>query len=272
MNQQRLQRMIADFQEQLLTLAPMEEFGDINQLKAFGKQYLKKELKREINLIKDFRHNLIKLQKEPSQVELLTQYFLLEKQSYLLSLEEILEQRIPMHHIYKKIYHLTEETLQNMNHQLLDVYLYYSMIVPMKKEEKGRPFTGDDVIRLLNVLGFQPNLSGYKYIQYLMIKMIEGDLTPKDRITKTIYPTIALHFKTTDLRVEKAIRSAIDMAWARGNEKIFAEVLSCDDITERKKPTNGEFFMALYNYILLKIWRDGVDDKSMRESADLCTN
>jgi two-component system response regulator (stage 0 sporulation protein A) len=67
-------------------------------------------------------------------------------------------------------------------------------------------------------------------------------------ITKKLYPTIANEFKTTETRVERAIRRAINMGWERGNiefqQKLFGYTVNHD----KGCPTNSEFIVTLADW------------------------
>ena len=47
---------------------------------------------------------------------------------------------------------------------------------------------------------------------------------PLSSVTKLLYPTIAKHFRTTDQKVERAIRNAIEISWNRGNVETFEKL------------------------------------------------
>lgn len=43
-------------------------------------------------------------------------------------------------------------------------------------------------------------------------------------VTKLLYPSIAKRFSTTEQKVERAIRNAIEVSWMRGNVETFEEL------------------------------------------------
>ena len=43
-------------------------------------------------------------------------------------------------------------------------------------------------------------------------------------VMQFLYPEIAKQYNTTDGKVERAIRNAIEISWERGNKKIFEEL------------------------------------------------
>ena len=50
------------------------------------------------------------------------------------------------------------------------------------------------------------------------------DIEAVTSVTKLLYPTVAKHFKTTNQKVERAIRNAIEVSWTRGNTDTFEEM------------------------------------------------
>ena len=72
-------------------------------------------------------------------------------------------------------------------------------------------------------IGVPAHLKGYHYLRDAI--MISGkDMETVSSVTKLLYPAVAKHFKTTDQKVERAIRNAIEVSWLRGNVQIFEEL------------------------------------------------
>lgn len=64
-------------------------------------------------------------------------------------------------------------------------------------------------------------------------------------VTKEIYPKIALKYQTTTSRVERAIRHAIEISWARGDIELMEEIFGNSIDFDRSKPTNSEFMTTI---------------------------
>ena len=64
-------------------------------------------------------------------------------------------------------------------------------------------------------------------------------------VTKLLYPTIAKSFKTTNQKVERAIRNAIEVSWTRGNAETFEELFGYSVQQGRKRPTNSEYIAKI---------------------------
>ncbi len=106
------------------------------------------------------------------------------------------------------------------------------------------------ISKLLHSLGIPSHIRGYQYIResiYMMYQnpdMIGG-------ITKCIYPEIATRFDTTASRVERAIRHAIEVSWARGDYDLMEELFGHSVDYDRSKPTNSEFIATLADNLRL---------------------
>jgi len=94
-------------------------------------------------------------------------------------------------------------------------------------------------------LGIPENLKGYNYL-IEAIKIVFVDLNHINSITKTIYPTIAQRNDTTAMRVEKAIRSTIEISWTKGNLEKIEEIFGK---SEKIRPSNTEFITGIYEYM-----------------------
>lgn len=64
-------------------------------------------------------------------------------------------------------------------------------------------------------------------------------------VTKILYPDVARKHNSTPQRVEKAIRHAIEVAWAREGNNNFKQEFSYIMNTGKARPTNSEFIAKL---------------------------
>lgn len=97
---------------------------------------------------------------------------------------------------------------------------------------------------LLHDLGIPSHILGYKYIREgIMLLYNCDDLGVL--VTKEIYPKIALKYQTTTSRVERAIRHAIEISWARGDIELMEEIFGNSIDFDRSKPTNSEFMTTI---------------------------
>ena len=86
-------------------------------------------------------------------------------------------------------------------------------IVAVKDSELERYVT-----KIMLEIGVPAHLKGYHYLRDAII-LSGKDMEVVSSVTKLLYPTIAKHFKTTDQKVERAIRNAIEVSWTRVQRK-----------------------------------------------------
>ncbi|MCW2277619.1 sporulation transcription factor Spo0A [Heliophilum fasciatum] len=105
-----------------------------------------------------------------------------------------------------------------------------------------------DMIRLI---GIPTHIKGYQFLRNAIILAVQQ---PKllDAVTKALYPRIAEHHHTTPVRVERAIRHAIELAWTRGDTQKISHILGQPMDAGRGKPTNAEFIAMVAETIRLQ--------------------
>ena len=83
--------------------------------------------------------------------------------------------------------------------------------------------------------------------------MVINDIDIINQITKQLYPEIAIKFKTTPSRVERAIRHAIEVAWARGEQASVERIFGYTISAAKGKPTNSEFIAMIADKLRLEL-------------------
>lgn len=101
-------------------------------------------------------------------------------------------------------------------------------------------------------IGVPAHLKGYHYIREAIL-LSGRDMEVVSSVTKLLYPAIAKRFKTTDQKVERAIRNAIEVSWNRGNVKTFEKVFGYSVLTGRARPTNSEYIARIADKLRLDI-------------------
>jgi len=100
---------------------------------------------------------------------------------------------------------------------------------------------------LLNI-GFPQHVYGYNYIIYgLELIMINPEIL--HHITKELYPEIAKHFGSTSARVERAIRTAIQITWLYGNTQMIQTIFGHTIRPDKGVPTNTQLLAGLYFFL-----------------------
>ena len=97
-------------------------------------------------------------------------------------------------------------------------------------------------------IGVPAHLKGYHYLRDAII-LSGKDMEVVSSVTKLLYPTIAKHFKTTDQKVERAIRNAIEVSWSRGNVETFEKIFGYSVASGRTRPTNRAYISRIADNI-----------------------
>ena len=101
-------------------------------------------------------------------------------------------------------------------------------------------------------VGVPAHLKGYHYLRSAI--MLSGrDMEVVTSVTKLLYPAIARRFRTTDQKVERAIRNAIDVSWNRGNTETFEKMFGYSASSGRTRPTNSEYIARIADKVRLDI-------------------
>lgn len=101
-------------------------------------------------------------------------------------------------------------------------------------------------------IGVPAHLKGYHYLRDAIL-LSGRDIEVVSSVTKLLYPTIAKRFKTTDQKVERAIRNAIEVSWSRGNVDTFETLFGYSTQSGKTRPTNSEYIARIADKIRLDI-------------------
>lgn len=118
-----------------------------------------------------------------------------------------------------------------------------------KEEEKN---LDRKVVDILLSLGISPNLQGYTFLKE-SIKLAIYNPSYIGAITKIMYPTIAIKFKTTACRVERSIRHALEVSYMKGKIYNINEIFGLKILEENEKPTNSEFVALIADRLALEL-------------------
>ena len=109
----------------------------------------------------------------------------------------------------------------------------------------------EEITQIIHEIGIPAHIKGYLYLRDA-ISMVAEEIELLGSITKILYPRIAQKYETTPSRVERAIRHAIEVAWARNNIDTIKKFFGYTINTEKGKPTNSEFIALVADRIRLK--------------------
>ena len=99
-------------------------------------------------------------------------------------------------------------------------------------------------------IGVPAHLKGYHYLRDAIL-LSGKDMEVVTSVTKLLYPAIARRFKTTDQKVERAIRNAIEVSWNRGNTETFEKMFGYSALSGRTRPTNSEYIARIADKVRL---------------------
>ena len=106
------------------------------------------------------------------------------------------------------------------------------------------------VTKIMLELGVPAHLKGYHYLREAIL-LSENDMEIVSSVTKLLYPEIAKKFHTTDQKVERAIRNAIEVSWMRGNTDMMEELFGYSANHGKSRPTNSEYIARLADKVHL---------------------
>lgn len=109
------------------------------------------------------------------------------------------------------------------------------------------------ISEIFMTVGIPAHIKGYQFLREAIRLTIEqpGII---NCITKQLYPAVANYFKTTPSKVERAIRHAIEVGWARGKIENINQIFGVKVYGQNDRPTNGEFIALVADKLML----DGV--------------
>ena len=108
----------------------------------------------------------------------------------------------------------------------------------------------DDITNLLIELGIASGLKGYPYL-ITAVELCINDRDMLNNVTKNLYPEIARIHCVNGVKVEHAIRHAIQKAWSNG-ESVIRKMVFGNTISIGIKPTNAAFIAAIADYVELR--------------------
>lgn len=101
-------------------------------------------------------------------------------------------------------------------------------------------------------MGIPAHLKGYHYMRTAVLLAVE-DMKVVGSVTKLLYPEIAKRYNTTDGKVERAIRNAIEISWERGNRQTFEKLFGYCMESGQGRPTNSEYIAAIADAVHLNM-------------------
>ena len=122
----------------------------------------------------------------------------------------------------------------------------------MDTEKKNDMESKKRVTELMLELGMPAHLRGYHYLREAVLLSME-DMELVGSITKLLYPEIAKIFQTNNIKVERAIRSIIEIGWERGNAELFEKIFGYSKACGKTRPTNSEFILGVADFLTIHL-------------------
>lgn len=166
-----------------------------------------------------------------------------------LSSEEVVETCISKGALFYVAKPCPVETLVN---RVVDLFLNGNKPTSLENTRIGKITSLDEKIsRIFISVGIPPHIKGYGYLRE-GIKIAVDNPDVINNITKKLYPMIGERYATTPSKVERAIRHAIEVAWARGRIGNINDLFGAQTYLAGEKPTNGEFIALIADKMLLE--------------------
>lgn len=103
-----------------------------------------------------------------------------------------------------------------------------------------------DIEDILKELGVPAKVKGYEHL-IEAVRLMYYDPSYRNCITKGLYGEIAKKFDTTESRVERTIRHAIEAAFDRGSLDAMMRIFGYSVSPSKARATNCEFICAVAN-------------------------
>ena len=103
---------------------------------------------------------------------------------------------------------------------------------------------------ILITVGIPPHIKGYNFLREA-VKMAIQKPDIINSVTRELYPSIAQEHTTTPSKVERAIRHAIEVGWARGRIENINNIFGIKVYGQNDRPTNGEFIALLADKLMI---------------------
>ena len=109
----------------------------------------------------------------------------------------------------------------------------------------------EKISNIFITIGIPPHIKGFVYMRE-GIKMTVENPSIINKVTKELYPKIAIRYATTSSKVERAIRHAIEVAWNRGRTDAISSIFGARVYIGNERPTNSEFIALVADKLILE--------------------
>ena len=150
--------------------------------------------------------------------------------------------------LIKRIRQMVNSDKDSYSSMKAPLYLNDQCII--KDRQAGNGDIMEQTTNIIHDVGIPANLKGYMFIREAIIMVIDNvDLL--SAVTKELYPLVGKKYNTTASRVERAMRHAIDVTWAKVPEETINNVFGYKITSKKGKPTNSEFIAMVADKLML---------------------
>lgn len=148
-----------------------------------------------------------------------------------------------------------DNVLLGQIHRILGEDDYSVQIVsdaPASYNSSREPLTlEEEVSETLISLGVPAHIRGYQYLRDAIMMAVQNK-DVLNLVTKVLYPAVARMNNTTPGRVERSMRHAIELSWARGDREAIADMFGYPVASKHGKPTNSEYVALIADKIRIR--------------------
>lgn len=116
----------------------------------------------------------------------------------------------------------------------------------LKPPAVTRPDPRTVVSNMLLSLSVPTKLKGYACLREAVLEAVRD---PAQQVTKELYPKVAKNYGGNGPQVERLIRTAIDAAWKRRDERVWRLYFQPNQHGQLERPTNATFLSALAEHV-----------------------
>lgn len=109
----------------------------------------------------------------------------------------------------------------------------------------------NNITLTLQAVGVPAHVVGYEYLKSALSICVDNPTAIRS-MTTGLYPAVATAYDTTPSKVERGIRHAVELCWARCDIGTLASVFGPVVGAQAKRPANSEFIAALAEHLRME--------------------
>ena len=107
------------------------------------------------------------------------------------------------------------------------------------------------VTNILSEIGIPTSFNGYRYIRSAIIHSVKCNL--QEIYSTKVYEYVSQKYGEPGSRIEKAMRSAIEVAFTSGSLKAIGKYFNTNSLTKTGRPSNIEFIARIADLVSIEI-------------------